>query len=362
MNSPAPDRIHPPANPADEPAASANPAGRPADPAARRDDPAGLPPGPLTTAELLAAVPDPRVRAGYRRIWHGVYRRADQVDDLRLRGTALARTFPEGVLRGRSAALLWGDDSVPTGALPEIWLPSTRRACEGRVYRYGALPSAAITEVDGVRVTTPLRTCRDLACDLDLESAVVAVERLCAVVQGLAEQLRAAAAHPSGRGARRFTEVVGAVEPRSGSEKSTRARLALAAAGLHGFTEGHQIRINGRLVTLPLADPVGRCVVIAPGGQADPVDGAAADRLRALLRRAGWTVLVVRGPDVGAIAGSAGAGAAVARSGTGVGAAALEVLTSRWPATRMLPPLSADAAADPLGLWSGRRAQAGQRV
>ncbi|MFN3340407.1 MAG: hypothetical protein ACK40Z_11975 [Dietzia sp.] len=140
-------------------------------------DPGGLPPGPLTTAELAAAVADPRDRGRYVRIWHGVYRRDDQVDDLRLRSEALARTWSEGVLRGRSAALLWGDDSAPVDALPEIWLPSTRRSRGGRVYRYGAMPPAAVTERDGLRVTTPLRTCRDLACDLDLVDAVVAVER-----------------------------------------------------------------------------------------------------------------------------------------------------------------------------------------
>ncbi|MBB1058520.1 hypothetical protein G6020_14255, partial [Dietzia sp. B19] len=168
------------------------------------ENPGGLPPGPLTTAELAAAVPDPRDRDRYVRIWHGVYRRDDQVDDLRLRSEALARTWPEGVLRGRSAALLWGDESVPADALPEIWLPFTRRARGGRVYRYGAMPPAAVTELGGLRVTTPLRTCRDLACDLDLEDAVVAVERLCAAVPGLAGRLGAAVEHPSGRGARRF--------------------------------------------------------------------------------------------------------------------------------------------------------------
>ncbi|MBB0996338.1 hypothetical protein G6024_04340, partial [Dietzia maris] len=76
------------------------------DPIITGDDP---PPGPLTTAELAAAVPDPAGRARYRRIWHGMYRREDQPDDLRLRSVALARAWPEGVLRGRSAALLWGD-------------------------------------------------------------------------------------------------------------------------------------------------------------------------------------------------------------------------------------------------------------
>src|SRR5699024_5566752 len=73
----------------------------------------GLPPGPVTSAELAAAVPDARDRRRYRRIWHGMYRREDQVDDLALRTAALACAWPDGVLRGRSAALLWGDDTAP---------------------------------------------------------------------------------------------------------------------------------------------------------------------------------------------------------------------------------------------------------
>src|SRR5699024_2044942 len=66
----------------------------------------GLPPGPVTSAELAAAVPDARDRRRYRRIWHGMYRREDQVDDLALRTAALACAWPDGGLRGRSAALL----------------------------------------------------------------------------------------------------------------------------------------------------------------------------------------------------------------------------------------------------------------
>src|SRR5699024_3643126 len=79
----------------------------------------GLPPGPVTSAELAAAVPDARDRRRYRRIWHGMYRREDQVDDLALRTAALACAWPDGVLRGRSAALLWGYDTAPADAPPE---------------------------------------------------------------------------------------------------------------------------------------------------------------------------------------------------------------------------------------------------
>lgn len=327
-------------------------------------DPAGLPPGPLTTAELTAAVPDPRDRARYQRIWLGLYRREDQVDDLRLRSAALARTWPEGVLRGRSASLLWGDDSVPDDALPEIWLPSTRRSREGRVYRYGVMPRAAVTRLDGLRLTTPLRTCRDLALDLGLEDAVVAVERLCAAVPGLTEQLTAAAAHPSGRGAWRFATVVGEVDPCCCSALLSRARLALSAAGFGGFGCGHEVRFGRRTVALPLADPVARYVVVTSSGPARAEERARIEGGRMLLRRSGWAVFLVRGKATNEVAGAVTGPAAPPQNatahtdghGVGGGEEVLAVLRSRWPGTEMLAPLPGNPAADPHGIWAGRRA------
>lgn len=334
--------------------------------------PAGLPLGPLTTAELAAAVPDARARRHYVRIWHGMYRREDQPDDLRLRSVTLARAWPEGVLRGRSAALLWGDDSVPPDALPEIWLPSTRKARPGRVYRYGSMPGAAVTELDGLRVTTPLRTCRDLAGDLPLEDAVVAVERLCAVVAELPAQLSGAAGHPSGRGGGSFAAVVRAARPRSCSAASTRARLELAAAGLAGFDHGHTFRLGHGTIDLPLADPVARCVVLTPEPPATPgraSPAGPAERHLPRLQRAGWTVIIVggedrrgpatpRGPatswDPAALrvpAPSQDAGASAGSGGAGRRAAA--VLRARWPGTRLVLPVWEDSTADPHGLWSG---------
>ncbi|KAA0919858.1 hypothetical protein FQ137_01480 [Dietzia sp. ANT_WB102] len=327
-----------------------------------------MPPGPLTAAELAAAVPNPAGRLRYRRIWHGMYRREDQPDDLRLRSEALARTWPEGVLRGRSAALLWGDDTAPADAQPEIWLPSTRRSCPGRVYRYGSMPSSAVTEIAGLRVTTPLRTCRDLAGDVSFEDAVLSVERLCAMVPELPGQLRGAADHPVGRGATTFRAVIRAAEPRSGSAASTRARLELAAAGCGTFGHGHTVRMGHYTVELPLADPMARCVVFTPGG-GPLARGRSAERYRVRLQRAGWTVIDVRGPAARTATATPGAriapDMAVSSSApvpyapmeTGVSGAtchrAAAVLQSRWPSTEVRFPVRDDGAADPHGMWSG---------
>ena len=342
--------------------------------------PAGLPPGPMTTAELAAAVPDAPGRTHYRRIWHGMYRRADQSDELGLRSRALARVWPEGVLRGRSAALFWGDDSAPDETLPEIWLPRTRKTREGRIYRYGSMPPSAVTEVDGLRVTTPLRTCRDLARDLEFDDAVVSVERLCATVPELPAQLSAVAEHPAGRGARELIRVAAAVDLRSESTASTRARLALAAAGCGNFRHGYTIRLGKRTLELPLADPVARCVVLTPGGGPTPRGWAAPGRSRMQLRRAGWTVIVVRESATNRIAGAGHTAGTVtasvtalatattardgaeavdelARSASGadsVSERAAAALRSRWPRTDVYPPVRTGPSDDPDGIWTPR--------
>lgn len=362
-SDPAPTALAP-AAPAD--AATVAPAPAPTDAAPVAPAPAvlspadlavtGLPPGPLTSAELETAVRDGGKRDRYVRIWHGMYRREDQSDDLRLRGLALTRTFPDGVLRGRSAALLWGDDSVPADAVPEIWLPSTRRASPGRVYRYGAMPREAVTEVDGMRVTTPLRTCRDLAADLPLGDAVVAVERMCSVDPGLASQLAAAAAHPSGgstsRVARRFADVVDGIDPRAESVDESRARQLLVGAGYEGFGYRHEVRLARRTLALPLADPAARCVVVVRPDGIVPGDARWTD-----LRRAGWTVVVVTGPVVSTAVGDAAVGEAnTVGTADDDGVADLvdvaAVLRSRWPATEVLEPVDGSPADDPHGIWA----------
>lgn len=325
---------------------------------------AALPPGPLTAAELAAAVPRARDRRGYERIWRGMYRRADQPDDLLLRSLALARNCPDGVLRGRSAARLWGDDSAPAGALPEIWLPAARQARAGRVFRYGPLPGHAITEIAGQRVTTPLRTCRDLAADLEFEDAVVAVERLCAMVAELPAQLRAAVEHPSGREARGLPGVVAACDPLSPSARASRARLALIEAGCVGFRHGHRVVLGAGPVEVTLADPAARCAVFTA-----PVPARrdkAAMRQQSMLQGAGWAVILVRGREQGGPRVSAGSGAgpgeptvprraAAVLDGVAVPRRAAAVLAARWPGTELRLPSADGSAGDPHGLWGPDR-------
>ncbi len=322
--------------------------------ASRPVDVGSLPPGPLTTEELEARVPARLVREHYHRLWRGMYRREDQADDLLFRSRALARSRPDGILRGRSAAALWGDDSAPEATLPEIWVPISSRALHGRIYRHGTLPGHAVTELAGLPVTTPLRTCRDLVEDLDFEDAVVSIERLCGKVAELPAQLRAAAEHPAGRAGRRFARVVDAVDLLSASAMSTRARLLLADAGCGSFRHGHRVTLGAGQVELPLADPVARCVVFTPpaaGGRAK-----AAARHQSLLQAADWTVIIVRGRDRGRGAGhrhgDGGASLAVPAAGqAAVPRRAAGLLAARWSDTELRLPADPGPAEDPHGLW-----------
>ncbi|NLD85733.1 MAG: hypothetical protein GX636_07445 [Actinomycetales bacterium] len=331
-----------------------------------------LPSGPLTTSELAAAgVTRAARRVHYFRIWRGMYGRNDQVDGLDLRSRALARLFPEGVLRGRSAAQVWGDDSIPTDCVPEIWLPSTRKAPADRIYRYGELPAYSVTEVDGLSVTTPLRTCRDLSADLGFEDAVVSVERLCAMVAELPAQLRAVMLHPSnasqpgGRRARDFDRVVRALDTKSLSALSTRVRLELAAAGFDRFVHAHRVRVGPRTIEFALADPAARCgivtteVPLSAAGRAD--GGPAADPrsstdLLTRIRQAGWTVVIVRDR---AREGVPHAARLRQIPGADPGSDPIEkiavLLAARWPGTEVYPAVVYDSASDPHGIWGSRR-------
>ena len=311
--------------------------------------PGGLP--ELIGRADLAALP-PADRGRYRRLWLGVYRRADVPEDLALRGRALARMFPAGVLCGRSAAALLGDDSAPADAPPEIWLPATRKAPPGRHYRYGALGESEVIMVAGVRATAPLRTCLDLVTHLGHDDAVVALDRLRARVPGLEEELAAFVDSPAGRGARRVAAVVRAGDPACADARVSRVRLELRAAGLLATAPGLRLRIAGSTVAPDLADPRAHVAVEFSGRR----------RLaeRETLRRAGWTVLVVGGgagrevddlaPAEGPDAGGAGVdlGAPPVRTAR----RAVEALRLRGLDAVALGPLpDRRVVVDPTGLW-----------
>ena len=339
-----------------------------------------LPPGPLSRAELRRSVPDRAVHEHYTRLWHDCYRLRGQADDLALRTAALARQCPQGVVCGRSAALLWGDDSAPPGTEPEIWLARPRNTRPGRRYRSGDLPPSAITRLDGLAVTTLLRTCLDLSrwgggdeADTPgsgggMGALTVSVDRLAAANPGLVQSLGADPDDPAAGGAggcgaravrRRLAAAVAASDPRSPSAAASWARVWVTRRIGGGFVHRSAVVLDGGTVWPALADPVARIAVEfrAPG------DSPAPDRHgrlpqwlrdREMLRAAGWTTVVVTDPD------TAGGGRSFPADRAPDGdraAAVVRALRQLWPGTAVLPPHDGRRSVlDPVGIWGGYRA------
>lgn len=122
----------------------------------------------LSRRRLDALVTD----GALRRVLRGAYVRADLPDTLELRASCSALVLPDhAVLCDRTAAWLWGVDLFAVAEhefvprLETVSVGGNDRVRRAAVYggKRDLLP-AEICEVNGVRVTTPLRTACDLAC------------------------------------------------------------------------------------------------------------------------------------------------------------------------------------------------------
>jgi hypothetical protein len=151
-----------------------------------------------------------------------------------------------------------GDEQQPV----LLCLPRSARVRRGP----GVLPLRSrlddgdITEVDGIRVTTPLRTAFDIARRGTLEEGVVAVDYLARgrgdFLEHLADYARA---HQGLHGARRVLGAVGLASDRSRSPGETRLRLLwVREAGLARPEVNAQVHtLDGFLLGMPdLLDPV----------------------------------------------------------------------------------------------------------
>lgn len=123
--------------------------------------------GRLTRAEL---------RHRYKPIFRGIYipKQVQPTLRTRVRGAMLAA--PTAVISGVAASAmhgaLWVDDGAP------IELIGLCRRQPGLLVRYDTLNAGEVTEVDGVRVTTPARTAFDLGRRLEKGPAVARMDAL----------------------------------------------------------------------------------------------------------------------------------------------------------------------------------------
>lgn len=129
------------------------------------------------------------------------------------------------------------------------------------------LDAAELVCHGGLRVTSPLRTCWDLAQWCDLGEAVALVDALLGKgVVKPAELERYALDRSGRRGGKRFVRMVGLADPGAESPPESRTRVALVLAGLPRPVVQHVVEDRGRFVArVDLAWPEYRVAVECDG-------------------------------------------------------------------------------------------------
>jgi hypothetical protein len=241
----------------------------------------------------------------WRRLFHGVYADSALPETHRLRcAAAMAYLLPTGsVIAEGSAATLWGAGlAAPTDPV-EALVPRPMRVgpAQGLRVHVGTLAADERARAGGLPVTSPLRTCWDMACWFDAVEAVVLVDRMLAAGQVSPDGLRAYAQEQQlgRRGGRRFARVVGLADGRAESPPESRLRVRLVLAGL----PAPQVQFgiygeDGFIARVDLAWPELKIAIEYDG--LDHVGSARRmhDDRRRLNRlvAAGWTVLHVTAP------------------------------------------------------------------
>lgn len=281
-----------------------------------------LPVHPFTTCEaprygldrkgLCRAVDERRLI----RLFTGVYLRADVEATMAVRALAAKLvTSRHSVLCDRTAAWLLGVDVLRYSELDvapplDSYVlrghdPTDRRDLHGGTR--DLLPEDWL-EIDGVRVTTPLRTAVDLACVLPRRDAMAALDAF-ARAYGVSRQemQRLLVRYFRRRGVVQARQLVPLVDPRAESPPESWTRLEIADRGLPTPELQWWVDVDGvPTYRLDLAYPHARVAVEYDGEQFHSSPQARErDRVRRQwLRDHGWTVIVLtkdsfrgEGPD-----------------------------------------------------------------
>ncbi len=272
---------------------------------------AALPRAPFTTAQATAlGLSDRDLRnllsaRAIRRVLTGVYARCDLPDTVELRVAALALvTNPFTVVCDHTAAWVWGIDVYSYAEL-EILPPLETWSIRGnaRVRRKGCaggnrdLAPRDIVMVDGVRVTSPLRTALDLACRLGRREALAALDAFMRAHSLTRDELlRELTRFFRRRGVVQARELVSVADPRAESQGESWTRMEMVDHGLPVPDLQVWVHVDGvPTYRLDLAYPKHRVCVEYDGLEFHT--GAAAtnrDRQRRQwLRAHGWVVIVV---------------------------------------------------------------------
>jgi len=242
-----------------------------------------------------------------RRMLRGVYVASALEDTFELRVTAVALVVADGhVVVDRTAAWLHGIETYSTAELelgPEVETcsvrgkPPTRRGDVAGGSR--DLADEDVMTVDGIRVTTPLRTALDLGCHLRRREAFAAL-CLFARHHGITADVIAPGVRRFARrrGVVQLRELAVLVDPRIESPREAWTFLAIHDAGLPHPTPQVWVDVDGvPTYRLDFAYQAARICVEYDGVEAhDRVEGQAErDRTRRQwLRDHGWTVIVIK--------------------------------------------------------------------
>jgi len=242
-----------------------------------------------------------------RRVTTGAFAPARLPDTTAVRAAAAALVVsPHQVVVDRSAAEIHGVDTYGY-AEQEIGAPletcarrghtrTRRRGFDGRVRD---LADADVVTIDGVTVTTPLRTACDLGCGLRRREAYAALCGLARVGGLTAAELVAEIPRFRGRrGVRQLMELAPLVDTRFESQREAWTFLAIHDAGLPAPEPQVWIHVDGvPTYRLDTAYRASRVCVEYNGFDAHELTREQIEydeRRRAWLLAHGWTIIVVR--------------------------------------------------------------------
>lgn len=247
-----------------------------------------------------------------RSVVRGVYVRADLPETIELKALAVAQVVrPHHVVTDRTAAWLHGIDVhlyAEFAELPPVETCALRghepTELDGVDGRTRDLLPDDVTEVDGVRVTTPLRTALDLGCCLRRREAFAALVTFARLYDlNSADYVRSLGRYRRRRGVVQLRGLAGLVDPRVESAREAWVLLAIADAGLALPEPQVWINVDGiPTYRLDFGYPRHRVCVEYDGLEAheSPEQRAHDERRRAWLRAQGWVIIVVRAGDFSA--------------------------------------------------------------
>jgi hypothetical protein len=275
-----------------------------------------LPPSPFTWPHARAAgigrrrLDDAVELRLVRRVLRGVYVDASLEDTPLLRARAARLVIsPHAVLCDRTAAWLHGcevHDYRELDLVPPIESyvlrghdPTDRPECAGGTRD---LHPGDWREIDGVRVTTPLRTAMDLGCKLSRRQGLATMDALMRSHDfTVDDMMRMLPRYFRRRGVRRLRTIVALGDPRSESRPESWVRLEIVDHGLPLPELQHWVHVDGvPTYRLDLAYPHARVAVEYDGEEfhTTPEQRERDRRRREHLRELGWTVIVLTKADL----------------------------------------------------------------